>query len=34
MVIIMIETWVEAHEQELLEQWERAQNHQPVFIVG
>jgi hypothetical protein len=30
----MVETWVEAHEQELLEQWERAQNHQPVLIVG
>jgi hypothetical protein len=30
----MVETWVEAHEQELLEQWERARNHQPVFIVG
>lgn len=30
----MVETWVEAHEQELQEQWERAQNHQPVLIVG
>ena len=30
----MVEIWVEAHEQELLEQWERAQNHQPVLIVG
>jgi hypothetical protein len=30
----MVETWVEAHEQELLEQWENAQNHQPVLIVG
>jgi len=30
----LVETWVEAHEQELLEQWGRAQNHQPVLIVG
>jgi hypothetical protein len=30
----LVEMWVEAHEQELLEQWERAQNHQPVLIVG
>ena len=30
----MVETWVEAHEQELLEQWENAQNNQPVAIVG
>jgi len=30
----MVETWVEAHEQELLEQWENAQNNQPVSIVG
>lgn len=30
----LVETWIEAHEQELLEQWERAQNHQPVLIVG
>ncbi len=26
----MVETWVEAHEQELLEQWENAQNNQSV----
>ena len=30
----MVETWVEAHEQELIEQWENARNHQPVAIVG
>jgi hypothetical protein len=30
----MIELWVEAHEHELLEQWENARNHQPVVIVG
>ena len=30
----MIELWVEAHEQELLEQWENARNHQPVVIIG
>lgn len=30
----MVETWVEAHEQELLEQWQSAQNKQPVKIVG
>jgi hypothetical protein len=30
----MVEAWIEAHEQELLEQWERAQNHQSVLIVG
>ena len=30
----MVETWVEAHEQELLEQWRNAQNNQPVIIVG
>jgi len=29
----MVETWIEAHEQELLEQWENAKNHQPVVIV-
>jgi hypothetical protein len=27
----MVETWVEAHEQELLEQWQRAKNHQSVL---
>lgn len=31
---IMIETWVEAHEQELLEQWDHAMNNHPVSIVG
>jgi hypothetical protein len=30
----MVEAWVEAHEQELLEQWENARNNQPVLIVG
>jgi hypothetical protein len=30
----MVEAWVEAHEQELLEQWENAGNNQPVLIVG
>ena len=30
----MVEAWVEVHEQELIEQWERAQNKQPVLIVG
>jgi hypothetical protein len=30
----MVEAWVEAHEQELLEQWEHARNNQPVVIVG
>lgn len=30
----MIELWVEAHEQELLEQWENARHNQPVVIVG
>ena len=30
----MIELWVEAHEQELLEQRENARNHQPVVIIG
>jgi hypothetical protein len=30
----LVEIWVEAHEEELLEQWERAMNNQPVVIVG
>jgi hypothetical protein len=30
----LIETWVEAHEPELLEQWENARQHRPVSIVG
>ena len=30
----LVEIWIEAHESELLEQWERARNNQPVSIVG
>jgi hypothetical protein len=30
----LIEIWIEAHEQELLEQWENAREGQPVVIVG
>lgn len=30
----MVESWVAAHEQELLEQWENAKNNRPVSIVG
>lgn len=30
----MVESWVEVHEEELLEQWENARNNQPVSIVG
>jgi hypothetical protein len=30
----LVETWVEAHEQELLEQWENARNNRSVSIVG
>jgi len=30
----LVEIWVEAHENELLEQWGRARNNQPVSIVG
>lgn len=30
----MVETWVEAHEQELLEQWENARSNRPISIVG
>ena len=30
----LVEIWIEAHENELLEQWERARNNQPVSIVG
>lgn len=30
----LVEVWVAAHEQELLEQWEKAQCGQPVEIVG
>lgn len=30
----LVEAWVEAHEQELLEQWNNAQAGRPVSIVG
>jgi hypothetical protein len=30
----LIEAWVEAHEQALLEQWQRAMRNEPVEIVG
>jgi len=30
----MVEAWVDAHEEELLEQWENAFNNRPVKIVG
>jgi len=30
----MVQTWVEAHEEELLEQWRAAQAGKPVSIVG
>jgi hypothetical protein len=30
----MVEAWIEAHEPELLEQWEHARHNQPVVIVG
>ena len=30
----LVEIWIEAHESELLEQWERAWNNQSVSIVG
>ena len=30
----LVEMWVEAHEQELLEQWENARKNLPVLIVG
>lgn len=30
----LVEAWIEAHEKELLEQWDNAQNHRPVSIVG
>jgi hypothetical protein len=30
----LVETWVEAHEAELLEQWDNARNNRPVSIVG
>jgi hypothetical protein len=30
----LIEAWVEAHEEALLEQWDRAMRNEPVEIVG
>jgi len=30
----LVETWVEAHETELLQQWENARHHRPISIVG
>lgn len=30
----LIETWVEAHEEELLEQWNKARQGQQISIVG
>ncbi|WP_169612455.1 DUF4160 domain-containing protein [Nodosilinea sp. P-1105] len=30
----LIEAWVEAHEDALLEQWDRAMRNEPVEIVG
>jgi hypothetical protein len=30
----LIEAWVEAHEQELLHEWQKAQNGEQVRIVG
>ena len=30
----MIEVWVDVHEQELLAQWNNAENNQPVSVVG
>lgn len=30
----MVESWVEAHESELLEQWQNARQGQPISIVG
>jgi hypothetical protein len=30
----MIETWVEVHEEELLEQWDKGRRGQPISIVG
>ena len=30
----LVETWIEIHEQELLEQWENAKNNKPISIVG
>ncbi len=30
----MVEAWVEAHQEELLEQWENAMSNKPVTIIG
>jgi hypothetical protein len=30
----LVEAWVEAHETELLQQWNNARNHIPMQIVG
>ncbi len=30
----LVEVWVEAHEMELLAQWENAREHRPITIVG
>ncbi len=30
----LVEIWIVAHEEELLEQWERAMNGQSISIVG
>lgn len=30
----MVETWVEVHREELLEQWAKARQGQPISIVG
>lgn len=30
----LVEAWIEAHEAELLEQWQHASNNQPVSIIG
>ena len=30
----LVESWIEAHERELLEQWQRAQSGEQVRIVG
>jgi hypothetical protein len=30
----LIEVWVEVHKEELLEQWNRAQQGEPISIVG
>ena len=30
----LVELWIEVHETELLEQWEKAWKNQPVSIVG